>query len=388
MSKRLLIVCAVLSISIATMAVAANAASPTATPTVTPHWVTGLAAGSGSTVGPDGALYVPDPSSGKIYRVDPDTGTRTEVAHCLPPRVIGLGGAMDVAFIGNTLYGLVSIVSDTFGPVGIHPNHNGIYRVDGPSSCTIVADIGAFALAHKPNADIFLFAGVQYAMEPYRGGFIVTDGHHNRVYRVTLDGAVSEFITFGNVVPTGLEVHGNTIYMAEAGHAPHHPEDGKVVAFSKGSSTADVVASGARLLVDVERGHGNTLFALSQGDFPPCDEASGQCAAMAGTPALHNTGSLVKVDDNGTLTEIAGTKGLDQPTSLEIIGTTAYVVTLGGEIWKIEHIFQPADDHGSPGGKDNDDHGSQGGKDNDDHGSQGSRDDDHHHGHGGKSRHN
>ena len=108
---------------------------------------------------------------------------------------------------------------------------------------------------------------------------------------------------------------------------------------------------------------------------------------MAGTPALHNTGSLVKVNDNGTLTEIAGTKGLDQPTSLEIIGTTAYVVTLGGEIWKIEHIFQPADDHGSPGSKDDDDHGSQGGKDNDDHGSQGSRDDDHHHGHGGKSRH-
>ena len=72
-------------------------------------------------------------------------------------------------------------------------------------------------------------------MEPYRGGFLVTDGHHNRVYRVTLDGTVSEFITFGNVVPTGLQVQGNTIYMAEAGHAPHHAEDGKVVAFSRGS---------------------------------------------------------------------------------------------------------------------------------------------------------
>ena len=193
---------------------------------------------------------------------------------------------------------------------------DGIYRVDGPSSCTVVADIGAFALAHTPNANIFLVTGVQYAMEPYRGGFLVTDGHHNRVYRVTLDGAVSEFITFGNVVPTGLQVLGNTIYMAEAGHAPHHPEDGKVVAFSQGSSTATVVASGARLLVDVERGRGNTLFALSQGDFPACDELSGQCAAMAGTPALHNTGSLLKVNNDGTLTEVAGTEGLDQPTSL------------------------------------------------------------------------
>ena len=196
---------------------AANAAPPAATPTVTPHWVTGLAAGSGSTVGPDGALYVPEPASGTIFRVDPDTGTRTSFGRCLPPWVIPLGGAMDVAFIGNTLYALVTIVSDPFPPIGVHPVVDGIYRVDGPDSCSVVADIGAFAVAHTPNANIFLVTGVQYAMEPYRGGFLVTDGHHNRVYRVTLDGKVSEFISFGNVVPTGLQVQGNTIYMAEAG---------------------------------------------------------------------------------------------------------------------------------------------------------------------------
>jgi hypothetical protein len=31
-------------------------------------------------------------------------------------------------------------------------------------------------------------------------------------------------------------------------------------------------------------------------------------------------------------------EGLNQPTSLEFIGQTAYVVTLGGEIWKIEDV--------------------------------------------------
>jgi hypothetical protein len=30
--------------------------------------------------------------------------------------------------------------------------------------------------------------------------------------------------------------------------------------------------------------------------------------------------------------------GLNQPTSFEIIRNTAYIVTLGGEIWKIEHL--------------------------------------------------
>jgi sugar lactone lactonase YvrE len=340
MRKRLLILCAVVPVVVAAMiaGVAASAAPPGATPTVTAHWVTGLAGGSGSTVGPDGALYVPEPSSGKVYRVDPDTGTRTEVAHCLPPQVIPLGGAMDVAFIGNTLYALVTIVSDpntSVVNIGNNPDHNGIYRVDGPGNCTMVADIGAFAIAHPPDADIFLDAGVQYAMEPYRGGFLVTDGHHNRVYRVTLGGEVSEFITFGDVVPTGLAVQGNTIYMAEAGPIlGDGSEIGKVIGIDAHSGTVTDVAGPAPLVVDVERGRGQTMFALAQGTHSNPNP---------GSPAEPNTGELLRVDGNGGFSVVA--TGLDQPTSLEIIGTTAYVVTLGGEIWKIDDISGPPYGH-------------------------------------------
>ena len=85
--------------------------------------------------------------------------------------------------------------------------------------------------------------------------------------RVTLDGEVTELIAFDNIVPTGLAVSGNTVYMAEAGPVPHLPEDGKVVSFGPKSPTATEVASGARLLVDVEFGRGRRLYALSQGDF-------------------------------------------------------------------------------------------------------------------------
>jgi hypothetical protein len=60
----------------------------------------------------------------------------------------------------------------------------------------------------------------------YRGGFLVTDGHLNRVLRVTLDGEVTVLIAFDDIVPTGLAVSGNTIYMAEAGPVPHQPQDG------------------------------------------------------------------------------------------------------------------------------------------------------------------
>ena len=291
--------------------------------------VTGLEGASGSTIGPGRALFVTEGAAGRISRVDPATGNVTTFASGLPPSVIGIGGAVDVAFLGNTAYALVTLVSDPLFPTG---EVNGIYRVDGPSSFTLIADIGAYNLAHPPTGfDFFVETGVLYALELYRGGFLVTDGHLNRVLRVTLDGEITELMTFGNTVPTGLEVQGNTIYMAEAGPSPHLPEDGRVVAFTAESPNVTEVAAGTRLAVDVERGRGETLFALSQGDWD---------GAVPGDPALPNTGALVMVEGDGTFSEVMG--GLDRPTSLELIGSTAYVVTLPGNIWAIDNVSAPS----------------------------------------------
>ena len=68
--------------------------------------------------------------------------------------------------------------------------------MDGPNSFTVIADIGAFAVQNPPTTPFFVPTGVQYALEVYRAGFLVTDGHHNRVLHVTLDGEVTEFATF------------------------------------------------------------------------------------------------------------------------------------------------------------------------------------------------
>ncbi len=220
---------------VALVTVALAMVAPTATATAAPpaaernptRLVTGLEGGSGSTVGPDGALYVTESAAGKVSRVDPKTGNVTTFASGLPKALIGFGGAMDVEFVGRTAYVLVSVVDPDVGGSDI----DGIYRVDGPQSFTVVADIGAFALANPPHTPFDLPRGVQYALESYRGGFVVTDGHHNRVLSVTRDGEVSERIAFGNIVPTGLAVRGSKVYMAEAGPVPHLPEDGNVVSF-------------------------------------------------------------------------------------------------------------------------------------------------------------
>jgi hypothetical protein len=218
---------------------AAIAAPPSGSATAS-RLVTGLQGGSGSTIGPGGTLYVTETAAGRITRVDPKTGATTTYATGLPKSIIGVGGAMDIAFIGGTAYVLVTLVGPEVGGSDVV----GIYRVDGPHSFTVVANIGKFATNNPPKTAFDIPSGLQYALEPYRGGFLVTDGHHNRVYRVTRDGKVTQLIAFRNIVPTGLAVRGKTIYMAEAGPVPHLPKNGKVVSFGPKSTTATKVASG------------------------------------------------------------------------------------------------------------------------------------------------
>jgi hypothetical protein len=289
----------------------------------------GLQGASGSTVGPDGALYVTEGALGCISRVDPDTGVVTTFATGLPPSIVGIGGAIDVVFHGTTAYALVTLVGPDFGgPAG---DVVGIYRVDGPTTVHTIADIGQFSIDNPPALPFDVRTGLQFAIDVFRSGFLVTDGHLNRVLHVTRDGEVSELVAFGNTVPTGLAIRGNRIYLSEAGPIPHLPQDGRVLILSPQSTMTTEVASGAPLLVDVEFGRGRTLYALSQGVFP----AGGNPAE----PALPDTGSLVEVMPDGTLAPI--TTGLDRPTSLELIGNTAYVITLGGEIWKIDDLSDP-----------------------------------------------
>ena len=130
--------------------------------------LSGLLGGSGSTVGPGGALYVTESAAGRISRVDPRTGKITTFASGLPPSIVGIGGAIDVAFIGGTAYALVTLVGPYVDPD--NTDINGIYRIDGPDSFTVVADIGAFASNNLPQVPFEFPSGVQYALETYRAG--------------------------------------------------------------------------------------------------------------------------------------------------------------------------------------------------------------------------
>ena len=294
---------------------------------------------TGSTIGPDGALYVTDGMAGAVLRIDRRSGRVTPYAEGLPPKAFpeaDIGGAIDVAFLGRTAYVLVTFVSgNLFGePFGDPEAKNGLYRIERDGSNTLVADLGQWSVDHPPEPAFFVDTGVHFALETYGGGFLVTDGHHNRVLGVSRNGSIREVATFENVVPTGLEAGtfpGN-VFVTQMGPIPHEPEDGKVVALRVFSEPREV-ASGARMLIDVEWGPHRRLYVVSQGQWDGTGE---------GSRAKPNTGRLLVVGHHGDLTPVVDGDGkelvLDRPTSVEFVGNTGYVVSVTGDVYRVDGL--------------------------------------------------
>ena len=114
----------------------------------------------GATIGPDGWLYVTEGALGQITRINPKNGETETFASGLPKAVLPIGGAIDVAFIGKTAYALVTLVGPDVG--GTHTV--GIYRVDDADSFTVIADLGAFSIAHPPPHSMVVPSGLQFAL--------------------------------------------------------------------------------------------------------------------------------------------------------------------------------------------------------------------------------
>jgi hypothetical protein len=290
--------------------------------------------GSGSAIGPDGALYVTNGIKGTLVRIDPETGAAKVVGRGLPPRFIDIGAAMDVAFIGDRAYVLVSVAGVA---VGGPDDVMGIYRLKRNGRFSVFADLGTWSTNHPPtDPDWFVTQGVQYSMEVWRKGFLVTDAHLARVIRIGRTGRIRELVGFGSTdrVPLGLEVADGTIYLSTAGPIPHVPSTAKINVVRPNGSVRVVGRWAADypgnrgLALDVEHDRGQ-LYGLLQGywNLDPTPENEG-------FPAKPSTGEVVAVQADGTFRTVV--RGLDRPTSLELVDGVGYVVTFTGKVLRIE----------------------------------------------------
>ena len=189
----------------------------------------------------------------------------------------------------------------------------------------------------RQPADGFPFVvptGVQFALEPYRGGFLVTDGHHNRVLRVTLDGTVTQT---------------DRVRRRRSDRA-RRPREHDLSRRSRPCAARAAERQDRVLRTGIVDGDGRRLRRSARRgrrDRPRADAVR----PLAGPLSLRRRsglrrssgftrhGSAHAGERDRRLTTIADE--LDQPSSLEIIGNTAYVVTLGGEVWTIDDVAGP-----------------------------------------------
>jgi hypothetical protein len=252
----------------------------TPTPVITTY-ATGFNNPRGLKFGPDGMLYVaeggtgggnstvgqceqvPAPvgpytgaaTGGRISKVD-SNGVRTTVTDQFPSSQTSenlVSGVADVAFIGDTLY---AITAGSGCSHGVPNTDNGIFRIGGDGSITLVADLSAFQKAHPvahPEADDFEPDGTWYSMVAVRGSLYAVEPNHGELDRITTGGAISRVADIsasqGHIVPTSVAYHG-VFYVGNLNTFPITPGASKILQITPGGSVS-TVATGLTMITGV-----------------------------------------------------------------------------------------------------------------------------------------
>jgi len=176
--------------------------------------------GNSSTVGqctqvvPPVGPYTGQATGGRISRVD-SSGVRHTVTDAFPSSQTAsslVSGVADVAFIGDTLYAITAGAGCSHG---VADTVNGVYRVSGNGSVSLVANLSAYQMAHPvvhPEPDDFEPDGTWYSMVAVRGSLYAVEPNHGELDRISTSGAISRVADIsasqGHIVPTAMATHG------------------------------------------------------------------------------------------------------------------------------------------------------------------------------------
>jgi len=285
-----------------------------------------------SPVGP----YTGSPVSGRISKINAH-GTRTTVTDKLPstqtsPALGGeVSGVADVAFVGNTLYALLSGGGCSHG---VPSMPNGIVKINKNGSFTLLADLSAWQQSHPvlhPEPDDFEPDGTWYSMISVRGDLYALEPNHGELVKVTTSGSISRVIDIsasqGHIVPTALSYHGN-FYMGDLFTFPIPGGASKIFKITPGGEIK-VDISGLNTVLGLVFDHHDRMFVLEN-----------TVGAPFPTPGK---GRVLRVEPSGKTTVIAW--GLNLPTGMTMgpdgnlyVSNWGFspVAIGGGQVLKIE----------------------------------------------------
>src|SRR5438874_3848734 len=167
---------------------------------------------AGPAVGP----YTGSRTGSRISKID-NHGVRTTVADNLPSSQTNaqtgsaVSGVADVAFIGNTLYALLSGAGCSHGVPQVPALPNGVIRVNPDGTFDMIANLSAFLMANpvaNPEPDDFEPDGTWYSFITYRGNLFAIEPNHGELDMITPGGEMSRIAdisaSYGHIVPTAI----------------------------------------------------------------------------------------------------------------------------------------------------------------------------------------
>ena len=264
--------------------------------------------------------YKGSPTGGRISKVV--NGTRVTVndkfASSQTSDAFGdlVSGVADIAWIGGNLYALTAGGGCSHGVLH-HPN--GIYRVNGNNTPTLVANLSAFQMANPTaheEADDFEPDGTWYSMVALRGDLYAVEPNHGELDRITTSGAISRVADIsasqGHIVPTVVAVHGN-FYVGNLNTFPISGGASKVLKITP-SGYVTPVAWGLNTVLGIAFDNRARMYVLEN-----------TVGAPGPTPGL---GDIIRIDPNGKKTIVIS--GLNLPTGMTMGPDGALYVSVWG----------------------------------------------------------
>ena len=198
-------------------------------------------------------------------------------------------GAMDVAFLGDEAYALLSGA----GPTWFSPsNRSGVYRLNGDGSMTLVGDVSSWLPDNPPVEIPFDYSpdGSLFDLEADGDALLVSEAVGGQLLRVTTDGEITSVadLSVDHLVPTGIAVdeEGNAFIGHETA-APYVDGGSKVVKVTPDGAVTDHWTD-LTVVTDVALGPDGALYAAEMatgfsGETGEMPASSGRIVRQTGT---------------------------------------------------------------------------------------------------------